>query len=310
MPRTASTLEELTESFLRWLAVERGRSRNTLEAYRRDLAAFHAWAAQRTTWQDLRPRDVEAYLDHLRAARVAESSRARAFAAIRAFRRFLLAEGHCDVDPTLTVSGVRVPTGVPKPLTVSEMERLLAAVIGVDAAQRRDRALCEMLYATGARVSEVCGLEIADLSMGSRTVRLLGKGNKQRIVPFGAVAARAVEEYLEPGGRPLLAGHPSAPPRDRGALFLSVRGRRLSRQKVFDIVREAGRLAGISTEVSPHVLRHSCATHMLEHGADIRVVQELLGHATISTTQVYTKVTKSHLVDTFRRTHPRAGGPA
>lgn len=301
--------EELVASYLRWLAVERGRSRNTVLAYGRDVAAFRQWLTTRGLGlADAGPAVVEAYLEELRTQKAARSTQARTLASLRSIYAHLIDEGTVDADPTSTVSGVKVPGGVPKPLTEKQMTSVLSAATGDDSVAVRDRAILEVLYASGARVSEICALDLENLSPDNSTLRLRGKGDKQRMVPLGAPAGEALRLWLAPGCRGHLASHPRAPHRDRHAVFLSVRGRRITRQKIHDIVAGAGRRAGLDVEISPHVFRHSCATHMLEHGADMRVVQEMLGHASISTTQIYTRVSQAHLIDTFRRTHPRADG--
>ncbi len=205
-----------------------------------------------------------------------------------------------------------MPLGIPKALTEDEVEALLGAVIGDTARAQRDRAIVETLYATGVRISELVGLDRRDLDLDDGLVRVLGKGSKERIVPVGRSARDALTAYLA-DGRPQLA-RPDRPPRGGGdAVILNVRGGRLSRQSCWKIVRTAGERAGLSARLSPHVLRHSCATHMLERGADIRVVQELLGHASLSTTQVYTKVSPERLRAVYEAAHPRArfpGSPA
>ncbi len=200
---------------------------------------------------------------------------------------------------------MRVPAGIPHPLSESEVGQLLAAVTGSDPVSLRDRALLEFLYATGARISEACGLSLADLDRDNRLVRLFGKGAKERIVPFGRSAATSMDEWLDDGRRHL---EPARWARrgDQEAVFLNTRGARLSRQAAWAVVRTYGVRTGLADKLSPHVLRHSCATHLLDHGADLRIVQEMLGHASISTTQVYTKVSQERLWQVYRQAHPRA----
>jgi integrase/recombinase XerD len=193
-------------------------------------------------------------------------------------------------------------------LSLDEVESLLSAVTGEESVNLRDRALLEFLYATGARISEACDLNLSDLDLSSRVVRLFGKGSKERVVPFGRTAEAHLRDYLASSGRDMLIPESWAKSSDRDAVFLTNRGRRLNRQKAWSVVRDAGLAAGIHQELSPHVLRHSCATHMLEHGADLRIVQEMLGHATISTTQIYTKVSQERLITVYRDAHPRAKG--
>lgn len=291
--------------FLRWIAVERGRSRNTVGAYRRDLGDFLGFCSARgvASPSAVTAGDIEAYLASAAESGVSVATRARRLAAVRNLFSFLVDEGLIGSNPAATVEGIRVPGGVPRPLSLEEVERLLSAYTGDSAAERRDRALVELLYATGGRVAEVCGVDLPDLDLRGGMVRLLGKGGKERIVPFGGAARRALEGWLAPGGRDVL--------RRRGkgtsdALFLGARGARLARQTAFSVVREGGRRAGLGDDLSPHVLRHTCATHLLDHGADLRVVQEMLGHATISTTQIYTRVSTERLFDVYRGAHPRA----
>jgi integrase/recombinase XerD len=242
----------------------------------------------------------------LRANERAPKSIARQFAAIRMFHRFMLDEGLRTDNPTSFIDGVKVPSGIPKALSEEEVELLLNAVTGIDSLAVRDRALLEFLYATGARVSEACGLSMSDLDMESNVARVFGKGSKERIVPFGRHAKEALESWLSAGGRPMLCPQQWAKRDHADAVFLGSRGTRLSRQAAWGIVRKYAMLAGIKSELSPHVLRHSCATHMLVHGADLRIVQELLGHASVSTTQVYTKVDNEVLFEMYRESHPRS----
>lgn len=295
------------ESFLRWMAVERGRAINTIHSYKRDLVKYEAFLA--SSGRDVLKADesdVDAFVRTLQSSGEAVASTARRLAAVRMLHAFLVAEEYRDTNPAGRVEGVRVPSGVPKPLSLEEVDSLLSAVTGVAAENIRDRALLEFLYATGARISEACGLNLDDLDMSSRVVRLFGKGSKERVVPFGRTAEKHMREYLAVGGRDVLVPSSWAKSTDRDAVFLTNKGRRLNRQKAWSIVHEAGVAAGIERELSPHVLRHSCATHMLEHGADLRIVQEMLGHATISTTQIYTKVSQERLLSVYRESHPRA----
>jgi integrase/recombinase XerD len=297
------------EEFLSWMLTERGRSRNTLDAYRRDLTAYHAWLlAHGLTIGTVDGERLERYIGERRTA-AAASTVARQLAAIRMFHRFLADEGLRADDPTGDLDGVRVPAGLPKPLAEHEVTSLLDAVSGVDAVARRDRAMLEFLYATGARIGEVVGLSIGDVDLEHRTARLYGKGAKERLVPFGRVAATAMTDWLGTHGRPQLVPTRWARKGDAEAVFLNQRGARLSRQSAWAVVKQYGRRAGIAeARLSPHVLRHSCATHLLDHGADLRVVQELLGHASVSTTQVYTKVSQERLLQVYRDAHPRARG--
>lgn len=297
------------ESFLRWMTVERGRAANTVSSYRRDLRRYEDFLrARRNSVVGATEDDVESFVRSMQEAGDAVSSVARRLAAVRMLHSHLVAESVRADNPASRVEGVRVPTGVPKPLSTAEVDALLSAVTGEESADLRDRALLEFLYATGARISEACDLNLDDLDMSSRVVRLFGKGSKERVVPFGRAAEGRLRDYLGAGGRAMLVPGSWSKSGDRDAVFLTNRGRRLNRQKAWSIVRDAGRAAGITRELSPHVLRHSCATHMLEHGADLRIVQEMLGHATISTTQIYTKVSQERLFSVYREAHPRARG--
>ncbi len=297
------------EDFLVWLAAERGRSRNTINAYRRDLIGYVAWLGQRhLDVLDVAGDDLIAFVGERRASGAAAASVARQLAAIRMLHRFLATEQHRPDDPTAALDGVKVPKGLPKPLTEDQVTSLLDAVTGADPLARRDRALLELLYATGARISEAVGLSLSDIDADAGLVRLFGKGAKERIVPYGSAAARALGEWLGESGRGAFVPARWKRRGDAEAVFLNQRGGRLTRQGAWLVINKYGRLAGIADDLSPHVLRHSCATHLLDHGADLRIVQELLGHASITTTQVYTKVSQERLWEVYRGAHPRAVG--
>ncbi len=299
---------EVTD-FLTWLAAERGRSANTLAAYRRDLRAYCTWLTQRSTpLQAVAEEDVVAYVHHLRAAGRAPSSVARALVAVRSLHRFLAAEGLAAGDPAGAVDVPKVPQGLPKALSEAEVEALIDAVVGDGPAARRDRAMIEVLYGSGLRISELVGLRVGDLDLSSALLRVQGKGGRERVVPLGRLAQEALGEWQAVGGRPAMEPERWARRGDAEALFLNQRGGRLSRQGAWSIVRRTGDRAGLGERLTPHVLRHSCATHMLERGADIRAVQELLGHASISTTQIYTRVSSEHLRAVYESAHPRARG--
>jgi integrase/recombinase XerD len=255
---------------------------------------------------------VARYVESLKRARdeqgdhrYAPSSIARALVAVRSFHRFCVDEGFTEVDPSEEIGAPRVPQGIPKALTEEEVEALLDAVPGDDARALRDRAILETLYATGARISELVGLDRRDLDLEEGLIRVFGKGSKERIVPIGRTARDALHEYLARGRLEL--ERPSTRSRVAGdPILLNARGGRLTRQGCWKIVTSAGDRVGLQGRLSPHVLRHSCATHMIEHGADIRVVQELLGHASLSTTQVYTRVSPERLRAVYDLAHPRA----
>jgi integrase/recombinase XerD len=297
------------EEFLVWMAAERGRAINTLKAYRRDLLGYEHWLQGRqrsvlTVTHD----DLVGWVAERKATEAATTSIARQLAAIRMLHRYLAAEQVRPDDPTARLDGVRVRAGIPKPLTEAQVTSLLDAVVGNEPVHRRDRALLELLYGTGARISEVCGLSVGDIDFDERLVRLFGKGSKERIVPYGSAAAVALDEWFSTSGRAHMVPTRWNRRDDAEAVFLNQRGGRLSRQGAWTVIKRYGRAAGITDQLSPHVLRHSCATHLLDHGADLRIVQEMLGHASISTTQIYTKVSQERLFDVYRAAHPRATG--
>jgi integrase/recombinase XerD len=308
-------LDDLVAEFRTWLTVERGLAPNSIAAYSRDLARYVGFLRRRGIHDpgSVQERDVVAYAADLTnardddgAPRYAPASIARAVVAVRAVHRFALDEGIVDHDPTEELNAGRVPQGIPKALTEPEVTALLDAITGDEPRALRDRAVLETLYAGGVRIAELVGLDRADLDLTDGLVRVFGKGRKERIVPIGRAARSALDEYLR-RGRPDLEGRRRrADARPGDPVFLNVRGGRLSRQACWRIVRDAGVRAGLGGGLSPHVLRHSCATHMLDHGADIRVVQELLGHASLSTTQVYTKVSPERLRRAYEAAHPRA----
>lgn len=296
------------QRFLDHLSVERGLSDNTIQAYRRDLTRYRAFLAGRGI-ADGRKVDegaVAAFVARLSASTHHEgrpyraTSVVRALSSVRSFHRFLLREGGTSKDPATTVVRPRLPRSLPRPLPLEDVERLLAAPDQGTPAGLRDRAVLETLYGAGLRVSELVGLDVDDVDLEEGSVRVLGKGDKERDVPLGRFAREAVAAYLT-SGRPALATG-----RSRAALFLNQRGGRLTRQGCARILAANVGRAGISKRVTPHTLRHSFATHLLEGGADVRVVQELLGHASVATTQVYTLVTKEHMREVYYTAHPRA----
>jgi integrase/recombinase XerD len=294
------------EEFLSWLSAERGRSSNTLDAYRSDLHAYVLWLEhQGLKIETVQSRHLDSYSRSLIDRALAASTTARKMTAVRSLHRFQFMEGRRLDDPSADFEGIKVPSGLPKPLSEQEVEQLIASVTGEGPVAMRDRALLEFLYATGARISEVCGLDLGDIDSESSLVRLYGKGSKERIVPLGFMARRSLNVWLEEG-RPHLTPTTWRNRVDAAAMFLDKRGSRLKRQAAWAIVARHGSKVGLTDRLSPHVLRHSCATHMLDHGADLRIVQEMLGHASISTTQVYTKVSQEHLLDEYRRSHPRS----
>jgi integrase/recombinase XerD len=296
------------ERFLDYLSVERGLSRHTLDAYRRDLAKYAEFLGESGTRDAAAATEaqIEAFVEWLSASEYADgrryraSSVARALAAVRTFHLFLLREGDAGANPAEAVARPKVPRNLPRPLRVDEVQAILDAPAADDEAGLRDRAILETLYGAGLRISELVGLDVDDVDLDAGSVRAFGKGSKERIVPIGGYARDAIGAYLT-RARPLLAG-----PRSGAALFLNLRGGRLTRQGVSKILAAAAKRAGVRRRVTPHTLRHSFATHLLEGGADVRVVQELLGHASLSSTQIYTLVTGERLREEYFSSHPRA----
>ncbi|MGH3903096.1 MAG: site-specific tyrosine recombinase XerD [Pseudonocardiaceae bacterium] len=301
----------MISAYLDHLAVERGTSPNTLDSYARDLRRYGAYLAGAglTELASVGEQHVTGFLAALREGAggyrpLAPSSAARALVAARGLHRFAYREGLVAADVAVQVHPPSPPKRLPKALAVHDVLRLLE-VFPAEGGPRalRDRALLELLYSTGARISEAVGLDRDDVDPPARTVLLRGKGGKQRLVPVGRPALAALDAYL-------VRGRPAFAARGRGiaAVFLNARGARLSRQSAWAVLREAADRAGITVAVSPHTLRHSFATHLLEGGADVRVVQELLGHASVTTTQVYTLVTVDTLREVYATAHPRARG--
>ncbi|CAN7449780.1 site-specific tyrosine recombinase XerD [Knoellia sp. LjRoot47] len=307
--RRATRVDRAVRSWLTHLDVERGVSANTLKAYRRDLGRWTAYLASIGVDDPARVGELQVseFLARLREGDeehppLAASSAARTLVAVRGLHRFLALEGEVETDPAAAVSPPPPPSRLPKAISVGEVERLLdAAAVGDTPASLRDRALLEVLYGTGARISEAIGLDVDDVDLDSGVVRLEGKGGKQRLVPLGSYAKEALTAYLVRG-----RGTFSVKGRGTPAIFLNQRGSRLSRQSAWSILRAAAERAQLSGHLSPHTLRHSFATHLLEGGADVRVVQELLGHASVTTTQVYTLVTVQQLREVYAQSHPRA----
>ncbi len=303
---STSGLREIKD-FLLWLRVERGRAESTVSAYERDLQNYLSWLEEQgERIANVQEASIIMYLRELQSGGKAASTVARAMAAVRSFHRFLAVENFRSDDPAKNVELPRVPRGLPKPISEKEVSELLFAIDDEGAAGKRDKAMMEILYGTGARISEVVSLSISDLDLSEKLLKVLGKGNKERIVPLGRYAETALMRWLSPDGRGKLEPERWASRDDSEALFLNRQGRRLSRQGGWGIVKKYGRKVGLGAQLSPHTLRHSCATHMLEHGADIRTVQELLGHASISTTQIYTHVSRDQLIEVYQSAHPRA----
>jgi integrase/recombinase XerD len=312
-PDLAAPLRTAVRGYLAHLQVERGLAPNTLAAYRRDLDRYvaHLAAVGVRRPEDVREEHVTAFLAAIRTGEdggraLVATSAARAVVAVRGFHRFLHLEGSVPTDPAGEVRPPATPQRLPKALPVADVEKLLAAA-GAEGSPTalRDRALLELLYGSGARISEAVGLDLDDVDRENGLVRLHGKGGKDRIVPLGSYAERALDAYLV-RLRPVLAVR--APVSTRGAVFLNTRGGRLSRQSAWAVLQQAAGRARLGSKVSPHTMRHSFATHLLEGGADVRVVQELLGHASVTTTQIYTRVSADHLREVYAAAHPRALG--
>jgi integrase/recombinase XerD len=291
------------DDYLAHCGADKGLAGASLDAARFDLARLRGWSEKKGftgpgTIGDTELRDF--LLES--AGELAPSSRARLLSTLRSFFRFLVAENLMDTDPTSTLVAPRRGRKLPPVLSVRQAERLLETVDGETPADLRDRAILEVLYGCGCRVSELCGLDVTDLDAGEATLLLRGKGRKQRMVPVGEIALDFLAGYLA-NGRPRLLGKSPTP-----ALFLNQRGGRLSRVSVWSLLKKAGAAAGLPEQLSPHTLRHSYATHLLEGGADLRVVQELLGHADIGTTEIYTHIDRAWLAEAWLQAHPRARG--
>jgi integrase/recombinase XerD len=303
-------IQAAVDSYLRHVSIERGLAVNTVAAYRRDLVIYANWLGNSELhWHELDdPRRVTTahisefvrFLSRREESPLTASSIARILSTVRGLHRFLLEEGVVDTDVAHDTKPPRLASRLPKAISIEQVEALLAATDGDSVQQLRDKALLELLYATGARVSEAVGLNVDDV-IEEDVVRLRGKGDKQRMVPVGSYARAALDAYLV-RARPVLSRRGTATP----ALFLGVRGQRVSRQNAWLIIRSAAQRAGLEMDVSPHTLRHSFATHLLAGGADVRVVQELLGHSSVATTQIYTLVTADTLRDMYTTAHPRA----
>ena len=311
-----SEFGRLLEQFLTHIGVERGLAQSTVDAYASDLRRYLDWLEARGVRGPaaVTRQDVEDYVADLDGAGESGRSKARRLASIHAFHRFALAQQAVASDVAATVKAPKGAGTLPDVLTVDEVARLLEAVpqpggtgvAGVeDAVLVRDRALLELMYATGARVSEIVGADIDDMDFDEHVIRVTGKGSKQRLVPVGGYACQALRRYLDEA-RPVLERRKRSGSAERRALFLNKRGCRLSRQSVWEVVKAAGERAHIAKPLHPHTLRHSFATHLIQGGADVRTVQELLGHASVTTTQIYTHVSPESLIEAYLTAHPRA----
>lgn len=303
-------LEGLLARFEAHIDVERGLSAATVNAYASDLKRYISWLRSRgiTGLGAVTRRDVEDYVAFLDGEGESARSKARRLASVHEFHKFAAFDGAVDADVAAVVKAPKAASTLPDVLTIDEVARLLdAASVGgsTDPVALRDKALLEFMYATGARVSEAVGVNLDDVDVDERMARLMGKGGKQRLVPLGSYACRALQAYVN-AGRPSLERRCGQRPPERRAVFLNKRGARLSRQSVWEIIRLAGRRARIDRPLHPHTLRHSFATHLIQGGADVRTVQELLGHASVTTTQIYTHVSPESLIEAYLTSHPRA----
>ncbi|MFM1956834.1 MAG: hypothetical protein RLZ41_233 [Actinomycetota bacterium] len=308
----SNQLAGLIDSYLRHLTIERGMAKNTISAYRADLARYASFLESKgiESPEKITELVINEFAESLKiTSGLISSSVARVLAGVRGLHKFWLLENITAGDVAAAVKPPKSPRNLPKAITVDQIEKLLAAsgpdpadenAMAVDPVRVRDRAMLELLYATGARISELINLDLDDL-VDPTLVRLFGKGSKERIVPVGGYAQRALDAYLV-RTRPTLVTQGKGTP----ALFLNQRGGRLSRQSAWQIINEAARVAELPGEISPHTFRHSFATHLLEGGADVRVVQELLGHSSVATTQIYTLVTVDKLREIYGTAHPRA----
>ena len=306
-------IHSLIDGYLRHVTIERGLSGNTLAAYRRDLGRYERWLAsqQISSFDEVGETQISAFTRQLRSevpdletglvAPLAASSVARIVSSVRGLHRFLAEEGQTATNVAREVKPPKLPSRLPKAISIEQMTRLLESTGGEEPNALRDRALLELLYATGCRVSEAVALNVDDVPADSDFLRVLGKGSKQRVVPVGSFARAALDAYLV-RVRPLYSVRGRSTP----ALFLGLRGDRLSRQGAWLIIQAAARRAGLEAHISPHTFRHSFATHLIAGGADVRVVQDLLGHSSVTTTQIYTQVTADTLRDMYQTAHPRA----
>ncbi|PKM47534.1 MAG: site-specific tyrosine recombinase XerD [Firmicutes bacterium HGW-Firmicutes-8] len=295
-------MKSLVDEFIHYLAVERGLADNTLDSYNRDLNQFLGFLEKERV-KDLHEATrniIMAYMLCLQKRGRATATVSRHLAALKSFYHFLLREKYIEKDPTANLESPKIEKRLPRILTVNEVEMLLTQPEGVKPAGMRDKAMLELLYATGIRVTELISLDTLHINLDMGYIRCFGKGSKERIVPVGSFARKCVNEYLAKGRVKLVKNY------SEQALFVNQHGRRLTRQGFWKIIKKYARWAGIAKEITPHTLRHSFATHLLENGADLRSVQEMLGHADITTTQIYTHLTKGHLREVYAKSHPRA----
>lgn len=296
-------MNELIARFVEYLSVERGLSLNTLESYQRDLTGYSHYLQNdrnKIHVTETNRSHIIGYLSLLQEKGMSTATVSRNMASIRAFHQFLVRDRYTENDPTINLESPKIEKRLPKVLTITEVEALLSAPQLNTPLGKRDKAMLELLYATGIRVSELVSLKETDVNLSMGFLRCLGKGSKERIIPLGNTALKYIKDFIDKGRASLTKN-----PREE-ALFLNHHGRSLSRQGFWKIIKKYAEAAHINKEITPHTLRHSFATHLLENGADLRSVQEMLGHADISTTQIYTHVTKTRLKEVYAKTHPRA----
>jgi len=296
-------MQDLIGEFLNYLSLERGLSPNTLESYGRDLRQYREYLERMDNPSSLSAvsrSTIASYLLYLQRQGKATATVARRLAALKAFYQYLVRQKYLDKDPTANMESPRLEKRLPKVLTVNEVEALLRQPDVTSPVGLRDKAMLELLYATGIRVSELIALNLEDVNLENGYIRCLGKGAKERIVPMGSMAIKSLQEYLSQARHRLVTND------EERSLFVNHHGRRLTRQGFWKIVKKYSEEAEINKDITPHTLRHSFATHLLENGADLRSVQEMLGHADISTTQIYTHITKGRLKEVYAKTHPRA----
>ncbi len=295
-------MEGYVTEFINYLAVERGLAQNTLESYGRDLRQFQSYLQniQIDSIKDSNRNTILTYLNTLQTKGKAVSTISRNLAAIKSFYQYLVRQRYLENDPAANMESPKLEKKLPKILSIQEVEELLKQPIHTVPTGLRDKAMLELLYATGIRVSELIALNISDINLEMGYIKCCGKGSKERIVPLGSIAAKCVQEYTNKGRSKLVRTY------EESALFVNHHGNRLTRQGFWKIIKKYAHEAHIVKDITPHTLRHSFATHLLENGADLRSVQEMLGHADISTTQIYTHVTKNPLKDVYDKTHPRA----
>ena len=295
-------MEQMVDTYLLHLKVERGLAKNTLDSYRRDLKKFVGYLRSNdiNTLNEVDRRMIMSFMEDLHNQHRAPATISRNLAAIRSFYSFLTQESLVKANPTTELDAPKIPKRLPNVMTVSQVAILMEQPNSNNAAGLRDKAMLELLYATGIRVSELVDLNLVDVNLEMGFLRCLGKGSKERIVPMGKSAIEAIDAYLQKGRGKLIRNS------EDQAVFVNIHGGRLTRQGFWKILKKYVRQAGFQGDITPHTLRHSFATHLLENGADLRAVQEMLGHSDISTTQIYTQVTAIHLRDVYQQSHPRA----